>query len=192
MAETWLFEDIRDLTRKVAWLVNVMCDTSVTIIGTYDELRPILNCIVKNTDFELYDVDFVEPMWINYDKEYGITLDSDKNIYVEKVFNTREDGTEVPIFFDNIIFAYKDVDNRILEQNENHVLFDIDDGEKANEDNKDIPDENEVYVQSRDDAEDQLLEEEKSYSKDLLKNGFNEPKKADKTINIDLFDLLFS
>lgn len=173
MAETWLFEDIKDLTRKVAWLVNVMCDTSVTIIGTYDELRPILNCIVKNTDFELYDVDFVEPMLINYYKEYGITLDSDKNIYVEKVFNTGEDGTEVPIFFDNIIFAYKDVDKRILEQNENYILFDIDDGEKASEYNEGIKSMADKAV-------------------DLLKNGFNEPKKADKTINIDLFDLLFS
>lgn len=173
MAETWLFEDTKDLTRKVSWLVNVMCDTSVTVIGTYDELRPILNCIVKNTDFELYDVDFTEPMWTNYDKEYGITLDSDKNIYVEKVFNTREDGTEVPVFFDNIIFAYKDVDKRVLEQNENHILFDIDDGEKANEDNKDIKSMADKAV-------------------DLLKNGFNGPKKPDKTINIDLFDLLFS
>lgn len=173
MAETWLFEDINDLTRKVAWLVNVMCDTSVTIIGTYDELHPILNYIVKNTDFELYDVDFTEPMLTNYYKEYGITLDSDKNIYVEKVFNTREDEAEVPIFFDNIVFAYKDVDKRILEQNENYILFDIDNGEKSNEDNKDIKSMADKAV-------------------DLLKNGFNEPKKADKTINIDLFDLLFS
>lgn len=172
MAETWLFEDIKDLTRKVTWLVNVMCDTSVTIVGTYDELRPILNCIVKNTDFELYDVDFVEPMWINYYKEYGITLDSDKNIYVEKVFNTGEDGTEIPIFFDDIVFAYKDVDKRILEQNENHILFDINDGEETKEN-------------------DEVVKSEVDKVFELLKNGFDEPKRKS-TVCLDLFDLLFS
>ena len=44
----------------------------------------------------------------------------------------------------------------------------ITDWERNTRENNKINDENEVYVQSRDDAEDQLLEEEKSYSKDIF------------------------
>jgi len=48
----------------------------------------------------------------------------------------------------------------------NNGIMIISDWERITRDNNKIYDENEVYVQSRDDAEDQLLEEEKSYSKD--------------------------
>ena len=48
----------------------------------------------------------------------------------------------------------------------NNSIMIISDWERIIRDNNKINDENEVYVQSRDDAEDQLLEEEKSYSKD--------------------------
>jgi predicted nucleic acid-binding Zn finger protein len=48
----------------------------------------------------------------------------------------------------------------------NTSIMIISDWERNTRDNNKISEENEVYVQSRDDAEDQLLEEEKSYSKD--------------------------
>lgn len=171
MAETWLFKNVRDVTNSVTSLVNMLHGSSVSIIGTYDELYPILNDIVKNTDFELYDVEFLDPVSSGYYKEYGITLDDEKHIYVERAIVTNGDGAEVALLFDNIAFAYKDVDERILKENDsNTILFDID-----YEDNDDKNHNKESEV-------DKVIK--------FLK-GTNFDCVVAKNAPIDLFDLLF-
>ena len=73
------------------------------------------------------------------------------------------------LFSKSIVNINKNVNANISnppKNKNNNGLMMISDWERITRDNNKISDENEVYVQSRDDAEDQLLEEEKSYSKD--------------------------
>lgn len=128
MADKWVFKDIPDLCRKVVWLSGVMRGQSVTVLGTFEELYPIVNFILKNTDYEVYDVDFCSGAIDGYDFEYGMTLDDEDHMWVEKAIRVKEDGTKSPVYFNNLVFAYADVDKELIKENK-ALLFDVDDGE---------------------------------------------------------------
>ena len=128
MADKWVFKDIPDLCRKVVWLSKVMRGQSVSVLGTFEELYPIVNFILKNTDYEMYDVDFRSGEFDGYNLEYGMTLDDEGYMWIEKAIRVKEDGTKSPVYFDNIVFAYNDVDKELIKENK-ALLFDVDDGE---------------------------------------------------------------
>lgn len=128
MADKWVFNDIEDLCRNVVWLSRVMRGQSVTVLGTFEELYPIVNYILKNTDYELFDVDFRSGEIDGYNLEYGMTLDDEGYMWIEKAIRVKEDGTKSPVYFDNLVFAYTDVDKELIKENK-ALLFDVDDGE---------------------------------------------------------------
>lgn len=128
MADKWVFKDIEDLCRNVVWLSKVMRGQSVTVLGTFEELYPIVNFILKNTDYEMYDVDFRSGEIDGYNLEYAMTLDDEGYMWIEKAIRVKEDGTKSPVYFDDLVFAYTDVDKELIKENK-ALLFDVDDGE---------------------------------------------------------------
>ena len=128
MADKWVFKDIEDLCRNVVWLSKVMRGQSVTVLGTFEELYPIVNFILKNTDYEMYDVDFRSGEIDGYNLEYAMTLDDEGYMWIEKAIRVKEDGTKSPVCFDELVFAYTDVDKELIKENK-ALLFDVDDGE---------------------------------------------------------------
>ncbi len=128
MADKWVFKDIEDLCRKVVWLSKVMRGQSVTVLGAFEELYPIVNYILKNTDYELFDVDFRSGEFDGYNLEYAMTLDDGGYMWIGKAIGVKEDGTKSPVCFGGLVFAYTDVDKELVKENK-ALLFDVDDGE---------------------------------------------------------------
>lgn len=121
------FNSVEEFCDRVLMVASVLPNDGIAIVGTYSELYPILNHIVKHSDYELYDVDFRTSDWDNYQDEYVISIDCEKHIWVEPARRKTEKGDNSPIFLDEITFAYKDVGKDLLEVNKDSViyLFDI-------------------------------------------------------------------
>lgn len=122
-----VFNSVEEFCDKVLMVASVLSNDGIAIVGTYGELCPILNRIVKYSDYELYYVKFCSPEWNDYQEEYVLSIDDEKHVWVEPARRKKENGDFSPVFFDEIAFAYKDVGEDLLEANKDSIiyLFDI-------------------------------------------------------------------
>lgn len=124
---TILYKSIEEVCRDALTFRKIVIDDDVNIVGTYDELRPILNWLVKNSDYEIHNVEFSNEQ----NDEYLLTLDDEDNIWVEPAWR-RSENSYVPVRLDGFILAYKDINEEIIKNTYEYAkvfLFDIDDGD---------------------------------------------------------------
>lgn len=136
MSSVITFNSVNDACEKFLLIADLLSHQTVTIVGKFDELYSILNNIVKHSDYELYDIDFRDTCIDGYDGEFCLTLDDENHIWVEKCLRFDGDGNKKALLLDGVIFGYKDIDDSILDQNTDVVLFDINDEEQKKKTDK--------------------------------------------------------
>ena len=100
---------------------------SMTIVGFYDLIKDTLNCLIKEYDFTLKNVELLEPSLDRYDDEYLLTIDFNGEIYTQKAMYGNKYIYDFP---DNVLFIQiacnKDFIKNI--KHDNPVFFKIDNG----------------------------------------------------------------
>ena len=133
MSSVITFNSVNDACEKFLLIADLLSHQTVAIVGKFDELYPILNNIVKHSDYELYDIDFRDTCIDGYDGEFCLTLDDENHIWVEKCLRFDGDGNKKALLLDGVIFGYKDIDDDIIAENQDIILFDINDEKQKRE-----------------------------------------------------------
>lgn len=133
MSSVITFNSVHDACEKFLLIADILSSQTVTIVGNFDELYSILNNIVKRSDYELYDIDFRDTCIDGYDGEFCLTLDDENHIWVEKCLRFDGDGNKKALLLDGVIFGYKDIDDDIIAENQDIILFDINDEKQKRE-----------------------------------------------------------
>lgn len=95
----------------------------ISIVAHYEIMCEIINTLIKNTDFRLYDIELENPDTDNYYNEWILTIDDLGEVWCEKAKRT-----SVYITTDsNIIFVHNDVSSKFIVENKrsNLIAFDI-------------------------------------------------------------------
>lgn len=125
--EKFLFEDIDGFVDKfLEEYENYENDKDfdgISIVAHYEHIRDILNYLVKNTCFEVYDVELKTYESDFYRDEYTLVVDEDKKIWCQKVkFDKGYLHLE-----EKVIFVHSDVNSQfaIKNKSENMIEFDF-------------------------------------------------------------------
>lgn len=125
--ERFLFEDVEEFVDKfLEEYENYENDKDfdgISIVAHYEHIRDILNYLVKNTCFEVYDVELKTYESDFYRDEYTLVVDEDKKIWCQKVkFDKGYLHLE-----EKVIFVHSDVNSQFAIKNkgENMIEFDF-------------------------------------------------------------------
>ena len=125
--EKFLFEDVEGFVDKfLEEYENYENDKDfdgISIVAHYGHIRDILNYLVKNTCFEVYDVELKTYESDFYRDEYTLVVDEDKKIWCQKAkFDTGYLHLE-----EKVIFVHSDVNSQfaIKNKSENMIEFDF-------------------------------------------------------------------
>lgn len=102
----------------------------VSVVGHYDVIVDVLNYLIKNTCFELYDISLCPSEINGYDDEYILSIDSDGLLWCEEAkYNDRYLGTEK-----EVIFVHSDVNSKFVVKNQGNNMIEFSfDGEYDDE-----------------------------------------------------------
>lgn len=125
--EKFLFENVEGFADKfLEQYENYENDKDfdgISIVAHYEHIRDILNYLVKNTCFEVYDVELKTYESDFYRDEYTLVVDEDKKIWCQRVkFDTGYLHLE-----EKVIFVHSDVNSQFVIKNksENMIEFDF-------------------------------------------------------------------
>lgn len=120
-----LFEDIEELLDKICEIFDLNEDNDefygISIVGHYDIIADTLNYIIKNSDFEMYDISLAPSEVNGYCDEYILSIDSDGMIWCEEVKN----GNEYLETEKEVIFVHSDVNSRFVVRNKNNLMIEF-------------------------------------------------------------------
>ena len=125
--EKFLFEDVEGFVDKfLEEYENYENDKDfdgISIVAHYEHIRDILNYLVKNTCFEVYDVELKTYESDFYRDEYTLVVDEDKKIWCQKV---KFDKVYLHLE-EKVIFVHSDVNSQFAIKNkgENMIEFDF-------------------------------------------------------------------
>lgn len=99
----------------------------VCVVAMYDVMKPILNELIKETPFMLSNAEFSDYAYDWYGDEFVLTINSEGEVYVEKVYVPEKD-----IYLnvgDCIVFLHNDCNSKFIKYNEGAkiIAFEIDD-----------------------------------------------------------------
>ena len=99
----------------------------ICVVAMYDVMKPILNELIKETPFMLSSVEFSGYEYDWYGDEFVLTINSEGEVYVEKVYVPEKD-----IYLnvgDCIVFLHNDCNSKFIKYNEGAkiIAFEIDD-----------------------------------------------------------------
>ena len=126
--EKFLFEDVEGFVDKfLEEYENYENDKDfdgISIVAHYEHIRDILNYLVKNTCFEVYDVELKTYESDFYRDEYTLVVDEDKKIWCQKVkFDKGYLHLE-----EKVIFVHSDVNSQFVIKNEGENMIEFDFG----------------------------------------------------------------
>ena len=124
--EKFLFEDIEGFVDKfLEEYENYENDKDfdgISIVAHYEHIRDILNYLVKNTCFEVYDVELKTYESDFYRDEYTLVVDEDKKFWCQKVkFDKGYLHLE-----EKVIFVHSDVNSQFVIKNEGENMIEFD------------------------------------------------------------------
>ena len=124
--EKFLFEDVEQFVDKfLEEYENYENDKDfdgISIVAHYEHIRDILNYLVKNTCFEVYDVELKTYESDFYCDEYTLVVDEDKKIWCQKVkFDKGYLHLE-----EKVIFVHSDVNSQFVIKNEGENMIEFD------------------------------------------------------------------
>lgn len=124
--ERFLFEDVEGFADKfLEEYENYENDKDfdgISIVAHYEHIRDILNYLVKNTCFEVYDVELKTYESDFYRDEYTLVVDEDKKIWCQKVkFDKGYLHLE-----EKVIFVHSDVNSQFVIKNEDENMIEFD------------------------------------------------------------------
>lgn len=124
--EKFLFEDVEGFVDKfLEEYENHENDKDfdgVSIVAHYEHIRDILNYLVKNTCFEVYDVELKTYESDFYRDEYTLVVDEDKKIWCQKV-KFDKDYLHLE---EKVIFVHSDVNSQFVIKNEGENMIEFD------------------------------------------------------------------
>ncbi len=99
----------------------------ICVVAMYDVMKPILNELIKETPFMLSSAEFSGYEYDWYGDEFVLTINSEGEVYVEKVYVPEKD-----IYLnvgDCIVFLHNDCNSKFIKYNEGAkiIAFEIDD-----------------------------------------------------------------
>ena len=106
----------------------------VNVVAKYDEMIAIANRLIKQTPFIFHGGTIWNAEYDYYDKEYVLTIDADKKIWIEPVYN--KDKDRYLYTGDCLTFVHGDCNSKYLKENKDakfvaFELKDIDDNAVA-------------------------------------------------------------
>lgn len=123
-----IFDDISELCDEALEIFDSHDDNEdfcgVSIVGHYDVIVDVLNYLVKNTCFKLYDISLCPSKINGYCDEYILSIDFDGLLWCQEVKrNGCYLGTEK-----EVIFVHSDVNSKfvVVNQKNNMIEFSFD------------------------------------------------------------------
>lgn len=105
----------------------------VNVVAKYDIIMKVLNCLLKETPFELEGALVYDPEYNWYDREFCISINNQKQMWVEPIYN--KDGRYLNTG-ECLTYVHGDCNSKYLKENDGAVFiaFEIRDEEKDDED----------------------------------------------------------
>lgn len=100
--------------------------TGVAVVGHYDVIVNIMNWLVEETTFRLYDINLETPESNNYNDEWLLSVDNDGAIWCQKA---KYDNKYLHTYED-VVFVHSDVNSKFVVENKENckmVEFSISD-----------------------------------------------------------------
>lgn len=119
----------------------------ICVVAMYDVMKPILNELIKETPFMLSSAEFSDYEYDWYDDEFVLTINSEGEVYVEKVYVPEKD-----IYLnvgDCIVFLHNDCNSKFIKYNKGAKIIAFEIGGVDDEDECDCEpccDENGVQI----------------------------------------------
>lgn len=128
------FENVADLSDRIVAEYEDRVDSldfsGIGVVAHYPVMMDLLNCLVKNTDFKMYDISLCPSEIDNYSDEYILGIDVDGFLWLQRA----KYDTDYVFEENDVTFVHGDVNSAFVVKNKGEYMIEFEIDEEDNED----------------------------------------------------------